>query len=181
MPAAEFAGPGYGPAGLDIRRYRNWEELDPDVREMIASEPHDFGWDVPKRLAEGWELWAGFMEGRLAALCWTRHRRQAREFWAQLGPHDLLIGPAATAPVFRGRGIFTAMLASIAREAPADRVVQLWVACLQSNVASRRAIERVGFAPVGRAIRTVLGGRQWLADGQEPHQAPAQVGQPAHA
>jgi RimJ/RimL family protein N-acetyltransferase len=163
---------------LSVRRYHRWDDVEPGVREMLAAEPHDFGWDFPKLLGAGWELWAGFVDGRVASLCWTRGQREAREFWARLGPHDMLMGPAATAPAFRGRGIFTYMLGTVARQAAAEGVEQFWVSCLQSNVASRRAIRRNGFVPVGRAVHTVLGGHRWTApnaDFQENRALPRPV------
>jgi hypothetical protein len=169
-------GPPVSFAGLAVRHYRNWDSVGSDVRAMLLAEPHDFGWDVERLLGLGWELWTGFVDGQLAFVCWTRGAEHAGPFRAAMGAGDLLIGPAATAGRFRGRGIFTAMLGRMARELTDGGCRRIWIACARSNVASRRAIERNGFALAGRGVRWALGDWDW-----RPGAVPAESATPALA
>ncbi|MCI0547887.1 MAG: GNAT family N-acetyltransferase [Candidatus Rokubacteria bacterium] len=71
---------------------------------------------------------------------------------------------AYTEPAFRGRGLHVVSLARRVRDAFGAGMERVVIASLESNRASRRGIEALGFRPVRRLVRHHRLGRTWRAD-----------------
>lgn len=74
-----------------------------------------------------------------------------------LGRQDCCIHYCVTYPAARGRGIYTAVLDRIARDARSEGKT-VFIATVRSNLASIRGIKRAGFSLIGRVRAVVLFG-----------------------
>jgi GNAT superfamily N-acetyltransferase len=137
---------------LEMRRFGAWSEIDEPMRQGLAANPHEFGWDVEKVLAQGWRMWTGTLGSDLVFVCWTRDKSCCDAFYVPLKDGETLLCSAATANGFRGRGIFKSMLIQVAAHLKNEGGTKLYIECLDSNTASRRGIEHTGFRRMGRVI-----------------------------
>lgn len=160
---------------VELREYRSWEGVEPPVRKMLEDRRDDFWWNTQEWLSLGWRMWAGFVGGDLAIVCWTRDHTQSSRFCIPLQPDETLIWQTSTAAAYRGRGIFGAVLDHVVRQLTAEGNRRLYVCCLESNMASRRGIERCGFRPIGYLMIKAGGAWTWVPDLVEPGS-----GSPAH-
>jgi RimJ/RimL family protein N-acetyltransferase len=81
---------------------------------------------------------------------WSRHGT-----WA-IGPEEAYVHYCETSPEARGRGLYPAVLGHIARER--SDLAALYIACESENLASRRGIEKAGFAEIAHVTVRVLFG-----------------------
>jgi ribosomal protein S18 acetylase RimI-like enzyme len=61
---------------------------------------------------------------------------------------DAYIWDCATLPAYRGRGLYPALLAAIARDLAEERLAWAWIAARTENVASLRGFQKAGFRRV---------------------------------
>lgn len=109
-----------------------------------------------RRLADGGRLWLVVADGLPAFSCWTfggrTPIRAVTGGWLALPDDTTCLEESLTAAAFRGRGIapaaWTAVFDRLEEEGPKFRRVV--TAIEEENAASRRAVEKIGFAELGR-------------------------------
>ena len=131
---------------------------------MLADNRQDFWWDSKAWLSLGWRMWAGFIGDELAIVSWTRNHKQSARFCVPLLPWESLIWQTSTAKGYRSRGIFGAMLDHVVRQLIVEGNRRIYTCCLESNMASRRGIERCGFRRIGYLILKRRQSSTWVPD-----------------
>jgi RimJ/RimL family protein N-acetyltransferase len=116
-------------------------------------------------LARGDRCLLGRVGDRPATYLWVG--TLVREFpgaTCPIGAGTAYVYKTFTLPEFRGRGLNTAALHEIRRRCASEGYHQVLIDVASNNTASRRAIERAGFVPVGRFFHVRLGRmrRAWL-------------------
>ena len=116
-------------------------------------------------LARGDRCLLGRVGDRPATYLWVG--TTVREFpgaTCPIGAGTAYVYKTFTLPEFRGRGLNTAALREIRRRCAMEGYHQVLIDVASNNTASRRAIERAGFVPVGRFFHLRLGRmrRAWL-------------------
>ncbi len=123
--------------------------------------------DVLGRFETGRRCCIARVDGKLAAYGWVSFDE---EFIGELGlrlklsPGEAYIWDCYTAPSFRNRHLFSALLSYIASELKAEGLCRVWIGANLENLASQRGIARAGFQPVADlAVARVLALRQvWV-------------------
>lgn len=105
-----------------------------------------------QRLAAGTELWLLREGTHAASACWIFRDRTpvfaARTGWLTLPPHTVCLEDTVTSPAYRGRGLAGTLWSDIARGLQRQHVAAIITKVAADNTASRRAVEKAGFAPV---------------------------------
>ena len=128
--------------------------LPPGAELSVSDSPAAAGgvgpWhrEAERRMREG-QVCAVVRHGsEVIAYCWLTDQP---EWVAEIGrlvvprPHEVYLYDAFTAPAWRGRGLFQAMLMRLLAYARAQGRRRALIFVLNRNRASRRAIERTGF------------------------------------
>ena len=121
--------------------------VDPSVTTLGHDEARD-------RLAGGGTLWYVAEDERIAFACWTFRARMP--VWGAPGgvldlPADVVgLEDSHSSPAFRGRGVAPGAWTAIADRCVADGARAMVTKVNVDNTASRRAVEKVGFAEVAR-------------------------------
>jgi RimJ/RimL family protein N-acetyltransferase len=131
-----------------------------DIRAVTETNVEDARvFDPPKRLdefraflARGDRGWYGYVDGRWVHRSWLVHGPAVMRLWAGYGTWPVpdrgaYIHYCETTPEARGRGIYPAVLNHIARETGSH---DLYITTDVGNTASRRGIEKAGFAEYAR-------------------------------
>lgn len=150
------ARPAAGAAEADIRPVTA-DNLD-DARSMEPPERLD---EFRSFLARGDRGWYAYLDGRVVHRSWLVRGPAIMRLWSRYGAWPVSDGEAyvhycETVPAARGRGLYPAVLDHIAREQASLR--GLYIACESSNQASRRGIEKAGFAEIAHVTVRVLFG-----------------------
>ena len=112
----------------------------------------------------GDEPYVAAREGNLLHLAWYGERNEIAP--TELGAECRITMDGAagviydcwTPPLHRGKGIYPAVLSALLQQC-FTRHGEIWIYCLESNTASRKAIEKVGFRLRKHMIRSRLAGR----------------------
>ncbi len=108
-----------------------------------------------ERLKVGGRAWLVVCAGDPAFGCWTfRGRTPVRAMpddWLPLAPDVAGLEDSVTAPSFRGRGVAPRAWSQVANVLAAEGCRALVTKILDTNSASRRAVEKVGFRPVAES------------------------------
>jgi RimJ/RimL family protein N-acetyltransferase len=134
-----------------------------DLRLLDALWAIDHG-AARRRLDEGGTLWLVLDGDRPVFSCWIFSGRTpiraAQGGWLDLPDDTLCLEESLTDADYRGRGIAPATWSTIAGELEGKAVRRIVTTIEEENVASRRAVEKVGFHEIGmartrrRALRT---------------------------
>lgn len=129
-----------------------------EIRAVTEANVADaIGFDPPRRieefrsfLARGDRGWYGYVDGRWVHRSWLVHGPAVMRLWRGYGswpipPKAAYIHYCETVAEARGRGIYPAVLGRIAYE---TRIHDLFITCEVANAASRRGIEKAGFAEI---------------------------------
>jgi GNAT superfamily N-acetyltransferase len=145
----------------------------PGVEVRVADQPLASGdvggrWHAgaEERLRDGQACAIAHHGTEVVAYCWlswTPVRVGEIDRAVVPGPGDAYIYDAFTMPGWRGRGLFSAVIASLLALARARHRTRALILVSAGNRASRRAIERAGFELVHTVSRVGLGGltRLW--------------------
>jgi RimJ/RimL family protein N-acetyltransferase len=113
--------------------------------EGVPAEMFRKRFDTDRRCYGAW------IDGQLAAYGWI----SLEEEWIgelrlrlRLGPGEAYIWDCFTAPPFRQRYLYTALLTHIVTELRMERLKRVWIGTNAENLASQRGIARAGFQPV---------------------------------
>jgi len=149
---------------LQISSFESWDSVPPNIKTALHSDPRDFWWDPADWMARGWRLWVGLLHGQVVSTSWTRGSKQAADFWFPIGHSNCLIWETVTVRGYRRRGIFTAMLAHIVHQLHQQGCHLAYISCLESNIASRRGIQRCGFQKLGYVAQWKWGAWKWFPE-----------------
>jgi RimJ/RimL family protein N-acetyltransferase len=102
---------------------------------------------------DGSYAYAGFCEGRVAAVCfyWFGERYRERNFWP-LQDNEAKLVQVFSLPEVRGRGIATALIASSCKDIFGHGFRTAYARIWHSNTPSRRAFARAGWRPLAVVI-----------------------------
>jgi len=119
-----------------------------------------------ERINRGHRLHTVLVRGRLAHFGWAYQPSEPLSFpetrtGVRLPAGALSLYDFFTAEAYRGRRLYAANLAHIAAGAFERRVPAVYIVCERRNIASRRAIERVGFQRVAVHRWTRVLGLHW--------------------
>ncbi len=117
--------------------------------------------DAERRIREGQVCAVARQGSDRIAYCWsTREPEWVAEIGRLVvpGPDEVYLYDAFTAPAWRGRGLFPAMLGRLVEYARAHGKSRALIFVLAGNRASRRGIERAGFQLFQAVSRARLGG-----------------------
>jgi len=121
-------------------------------RNALAGAGEDFGamawWDAVDPEAD---CYVGLDGERLVAVHWVSTDKEVNGL-VPLEEGDFVIGPCATAPSHRGRGIYPAVLSCICAERRSRGERRAFMVVAQDNHASIRGIEKAGFRRAGEAL-----------------------------
>ena len=110
---------------------------------------------VLQRFASGRRCYAAWVEGTLAAYGWVSFGEEEigeMRLRIRLAPGEAYIWDCATAPAYRRRHLYTALLGHIAGELRADVLCRAWIGVDSDNLASQKGIALAGFRPVADLI-----------------------------
>jgi GNAT superfamily N-acetyltransferase len=138
------------------------------IPDLCAIRGSDTSAEFRQRLETGRQCYGAWVMGEPAAFGWVSYEEE------QIGELNLrirlLTGEAyiwdcATAPRFRGKGLYSALLAYILGELRAESLCRAWIGADLENVASQKGMARAGFHHVADlVIERVLAMRQvWVA------------------
>jgi ribosomal protein S18 acetylase RimI-like enzyme len=121
-------------------------ELNPAQRKAL-SEALGPGSDkqAEERLASGALLHVLFVDGMVAGTLFTVSGAARRFQHMVLTDGDSMVIDARIVPAFRGRGLYPVLLAHAADALRADGQDRLYIDTLETNTASLRAYDKVGF------------------------------------
>ena len=152
------------------------------VRQASESDAdmyaRDIGTDSPvtfrARLSENNRCFVMVQDGRFAHATWVATtqvwmRELRRYFRPPLG--DAYVYESYTRPEARGRGAYPLVLREIASWAEGQGLARLWVGVEADNPASRRAVEKAGFARAFESCYRRRFGRLFLSAPVGPHAA----------
>lgn len=156
---------------LALREERPRRSLDPGFRVHRATGDDlvllDELWEIDRaearrRLAAEGTLWLVLDGDRPAFSCWTfRGRtpiRAAQGGWLPLPDGVVALEESMTAAAYRGRGVAPAAWSAIADDL-AEQAGRMVTTIEEENAASRKAVEKIGFREIGRAVTTKRGPR----------------------
>ncbi|MGH2524938.1 MAG: GNAT family N-acetyltransferase [Anaerolineales bacterium] len=110
-----------------------------------------------ERFEAGRRCYAAQVEGVLVAYGWVSLDDETigeMRLRIRLEPGEAYIWDCATAPAYRGRRLYTALLAHIVGELRAEGLCRAWIGADQENIASQKGIASAGFQPVADLIVT---------------------------
>jgi GNAT superfamily N-acetyltransferase len=121
--------------------------------------------EAERRIREGQVCAVARHESKVIAYCWLTHKPEWVAEVSRLvvpGPDEVYLYDAFTAPAWRGRGLFPAMLGQLIQYARTHGKRRALIFVLARNRASRRAIERAEFELFQAVSRVRLGGLRLL-------------------
>lgn len=117
--------------------------------------------EMQNRLRLGYQCYAGFLDGKVANYGWvqTRGRHFIRDAgrWHGIRDGEFWIFHCRTAGWARGRRIYPLVLIRILEDYRREGFVSSWIYTRETNIASRRGIERAGFVLHDRLVAMRLG------------------------
>jgi ribosomal protein S18 acetylase RimI-like enzyme len=121
--------------------------------EDAAAYERDIGTDLADRVRQrlaspGSSCWIALRGSRIVHASWVVTQSawvgEADRFFV-VPPGDAYIYESFTAPNMRGRGVYPAVLTTIAARLGDRDLTKLWIAAERTNHSSLRAIEKAGF------------------------------------
>jgi L-amino acid N-acyltransferase YncA len=114
-------------------------------------------------LARGDRGYYGYVSGKVVHRSWLVKGPAIMPLWRRFGAWPVAAGEAyvhycETSPEARGRGFYPAALSRIAHDAQAEGIRALFIATEKDNHASRRGIEKAGFAEIAYVVVRVMFG-----------------------
>jgi len=125
------------------------------VEALARAVPGATAPQLAQRLAVGRRCCLARAEGQLAAWGWVSYEtEQVGELNLQLSllPGEAYIWDCATAPAFRRRGLYTAVLIHMAQALLAEGVQTIWIGADYNNAPSQAGIRGAGFTAVADVI-----------------------------
>ena len=137
--------------GVTFQRFHTWDEVGERIKADIAQAAKSVWWGSPDWFDRGWQLWVGKVEGSLGVLSWSRDDKHSSGFFCPVPPRSMVIWQTVTLPDFRGRHLYSAMLAHVVETKAREGFERFYISCRDYNMSSRAGIRRVGFERIGCA------------------------------
>ena len=138
---------GGGCADPHVKVYAAWDEIPLHFRKRALGSPWMNAMYYRMRRGEARLLCYSEDGQRLDAYGWIQDWRPFRRRFGAIADHGTMLGFYWTAPEARGRGLYGRLLAHSLFLCPKDRPILM--ATSPDNPASRRGIEKAGFASLG--------------------------------
>jgi ribosomal protein S18 acetylase RimI-like enzyme len=145
-----------------------FRRITPDlVPALSAIRGYDASAEFLQRFETGRHCYGAWVEGQPAAFGWVSYDDEQigeLNLRIKLLPGEVYIWDCATAPHFRGNGLYSALLSYILGELRNQQTCRAWIGADHDNVPSQKGIERAGFHHIAYLIiERVLAIRQvWL-------------------
>ena len=142
--------------------------LTPDyVTALSAIRGSDTSAEFLRRFEAGRHCYGAWVQSELAAFGWVSHEEEGigeLNLRIRLLPGEIYIWDCETAPRFRGKRLYSALLAYILDDLRSQLLCRAWIGADLDNLASQRGIARAGFHHVADlVIERVLPMRQvWV-------------------
>ena len=138
------------------------------VPALCTIRGYDTSPEFRQRFETGRHCYGAWVEGQPAAFGWVSYEDEAigeLNLRIKLLPGEVYIWDCATAPQFRGNGLYGALLAYLLEELREQKICRVWIGADLNNVASQKWIARAGFHHVADlVIERVVAMRQvWVA------------------
>ena len=159
------------------RIHADFRRVTPDLAPVLASSTGSLTLaEITKRLDNGRQCYAAWMDGQIAAYGWVSFKEEdigELNLRIKLLPGEAYIWDCATLPAFREKLLYSALLIYILGELRAQNICRAWIGADYDNLASQKGMARAGFHHVADlVIERVLAMRQvWvtgLPDVPEP-------------
>jgi CelD/BcsL family acetyltransferase involved in cellulose biosynthesis len=130
----------------ELRDLARWERMEPAVLNELARIVRG----LPELIRKGHSLHTVLVNGQLAGWGWS-YRPESPAFISEtettlaFEPNSVSLYDYQVLHEYRGRQIYPALLSQILRERFAEGAAGAYIMCLESNIASRKGIERAGF------------------------------------
>ena len=165
------------PAGFVVERIGTGSAPAAHARlvEAMAATPTA---EIDRRLAAGSRAYGVRIDEAVVAYAWVSfgaERVEEIEGAIQMDPGQAYVWDCATAPAWRGRGLYPALLRTVARELSAEGLTWLWIAARVDNAPSLRGFVKADFVPVAEVRYVRLWRWRRLAVRADPAAAPAAV------
>jgi GNAT superfamily N-acetyltransferase len=131
--------------------------------------------ELTRRFAAGSRCFVARVEGRLVAWGWVSfgaERIGELERSLRMRPGEAYCWDCGTVPVYRGRGLYTALLGQIATTLHGEGAARLWIGASRSNRPSVRGFAAAGFQPAINLTYLRLDGWRHVWVGAHPQATP---------
>jgi hypothetical protein len=147
---------------LSFREISSWKELREDDRKRLFDPQQAIDFGGVDWFDQGWRLWIGEIDGRLAVLGWWRGAKQSRDFFCSLPEDAELLGHVTTLPDSRGLGLHVMLWVTFMQERIKVGVNSFYTNCREYNIPSHRNILRMGYCCIGYCtVNKYTGHRKW--------------------
>lgn len=150
------------------RLQAGFRRVTPDIAPAFASSTGSLtSREVRRRLESGRQCYAAWAEGQIASYGWVSFENEdigELNLRIRLLRGEAYIWDCATLPAFRGKLLYSALLAYILGELRAQNLCRAWIGADYDNIASQKGMARAGFYHVADlVIERVLAMRQvWV-------------------
>ena len=138
---------GAGMVDPDVQVYSEWKAVPPHFRKIAAASPWRNAMYYRMRRGQARLLCCSKDGVRLAAYGWIQDWAPFRRRFGAIAQDGAMLGFYWTAPEVRGQGLYGRLLAHSLAVCSKERPIVICVS--PDNPASRRGIEKAGFAPLG--------------------------------
>lgn len=147
--------------GLTFRTVECWDAISASGQRSIDEADMDWGHSSWFELGDR-HLWLAEIDSRPASTVWWRRAERVERFYFPLPDGSILIGPVATLPKYRGRGVCPVTIRALVAHLAEEGATRFFIDCRDYNYPSRRTVAAAGFLLVGTAtIRHLDGRRSW--------------------
>jgi len=151
------------------RIHAEFLRVTPDLVPALSTiRGYDASAEFLQRFETGRRCYGAWVEGQLAAFGWVSYEDEhigELNLRIKLLPGEVYVWDCATAPNFRGNGLYSALLAYMLGELRDQKICRAWIGADLDNLPSQKGIARAGFHHIGDlVIERVLAMRQvWVA------------------
>jgi len=148
--------------------HAEFRRITPDlVPALSAIRGYDASAEFLQRFKTGRQCYGAWIEGQLVAFGWVSYDDEhigELNLRVKLLPGEVYVWDCATAPRFRGNGLYSALLSYTLSELRDQKICRVWIGADLDNVPSQKGIARAGFHHIADlVIERVLAMRQvWV-------------------
>ena len=150
--------------GFTVTCYENYEDISPELRQLISENGRHLWWNVAENLGSGAKLWVGTVNGTPLSFAQTRSGETIDVYFFPMTEDCILISHCVTLPEARGQGLYMKMLRQICCMYGALGARRLYIDCTDFNLSSARGIRAAGFHDIGRGIHFRSGKLAWFQE-----------------
>jgi len=150
------------------RVHAEFRRATPDhVPALCAIRGRDASAEFTQRFATGRQCYGAWVDDRLMAFGWVSVEEEhigELNLRIKLLSGEVYVWDCETAPEYRGKGLYSALLIHILNELRAQNICRAWIGADLNNVASQKGIARAGFHHIADlVIERVVAMRQvWV-------------------